>query len=316
MGRAAVMAAAVMAAAVVSAGATPAGAQDRFNPRSGRVTDGFFYRATAALRLNPLGLFGEVRAGFRTRLFDTPGRHPILKNTYIAGGLSFLTSPAFARPGLFVEFSPLAILQLQAVAERVQWYGNFDYFQSFASPRDNFSDAELGRRQDNYATGGWIFSAGALLQFRFGESLVVRSNFRGFRYAMNARNDEPVFYDIFFDALVPTQGWVMANDTDLLYSSPELGLNAGVRFSAIVPSIPDSAYPAGVAPGRDLTTMRVGPLISYTFAERRHRWFNAPAVFLLAQWWLQHPYRTGDGPESVTQAFPMIVVGFSFRGDR
>jgi len=326
-------------AGVTLGAATEASAQDRFNTRVGRVTDGFFYRVTAALRLNPLGLFGEARVGFRTRLFDSPGASILLKNTYIAGGFSMAASPAFVRPGVFVEFAPLAILNLQANLEHVWWYGNFQYMQSFphvVGPQraaqegtgaqegpHAFSDAQINRNRDaglNYAGRGFHLTIGGTLQAKVGD-LAIRSNFRGVRYWMNTegagdgRGGDRTQYDIFYDVLAPTNGWLFLNDTDLIYQMTDLGLNVGVRLSTVMPmyNTPDFASVSQAdAYDNNNLTMRVGPLISYTFREQRHRMYNAPTVFMLAQWWLRHPYRTGL---ETTQAFPMIVLGFAFRGD-
>ncbi|MEZ4438949.1 MAG: hypothetical protein R3B72_07660 [Polyangiaceae bacterium] len=49
--------------------------------------------------------------------------------------------------------------------------------------------------------------------------------------------------------------------------------------------------------------------------------WNAPTVGLLAQWWLQHRYRTGQPPaggledRSVSQALPYILLLFIQKGD-
>lgn len=332
----AVLAAGALAGALLGM-TSEAGAQDRFNTRVGRVTNGPFYRVTAALRLNPLGLFGEGRFGFRTRLFDTPGASILLKNTYLAGGISFTTSPAFVRPGIFVEFAPLAILNFQANLEHVWWYGNFQYMQSFPhviGPRQatdmgapsqtegsqSFSDAQINRNRDaglNYAGRGFHLTLGATLQAKVGD-LAIRSNFRGVRYWMNTsgagegRGGDRTQYDIFYDVLAPTNGWLFLNDTDIIYQATDLGFNVGLRLSTAMPLYQAADFAPGQAQEHNNTTMRLGPLVSYTFREQRHRAFNAPTVFMLAQWWLMHPYRTGV---ETSQGFPMVVLGFAFRGD-
>ncbi|MEZ4390765.1 MAG: hypothetical protein R3A48_06675 [Polyangiales bacterium] len=118
-------------------------AQDRFNTRQGRVTNGWFYRATTAIRLNPIGVFAEVRGGYRQRLFD-PGRGPlILRNTYFAVAPSVVVSPAFVRPGLAVEFSPLAILNLSALVEYVQFFGSFNLAQTWQNSTGDYSNASV-----------------------------------------------------------------------------------------------------------------------------------------------------------------------------
>lgn len=58
---------------------------------------------------------------------------------------------------------------------------------------------------------------------------------------------------------------------------------------------------------------RLGPLFAWQFAqEPPGRRFNQPTLFVLAQWWLQHPYRTG---EEQSAALPLIGLGFAFNGD-
>ncbi|MFO0629217.1 MAG: hypothetical protein U0325_26820 [Polyangiales bacterium] len=302
-----------------------ASAQDRFNTRQGRITNGFFYRATTALRVNPLGLFVEARAGIRHRLFD-PGSGPlILRNTYIAIAPSLVASPAFVRPGIAMEFSPLAILNFSALVEYVQFFGSFNLAQTWQNSRADYSNAAVfgtaaGREGGADTANGLQVNLSALLQARAGD-IVLRSNFRGiyfnltFKKPPNGAPDGtppgPVYYDQFFDVLAPTNGWLFVNDSDLLYQSQELGLTVGLRFSSVMPLYTSRERVGGVGDDSDRTTMRLGPLIAYTLSERRHGPFNAPSIFALAQWWIQHPYRTAD----IGGAMPNIVIGFSFRGD-
>ena len=53
-------------------------------------------------------------------------------------------------------------------------------------------------------------------------------------------------------------------------------------------------------------------LFAYTFFDDGYTSFNKPTVFVLLQWWLKHPYRTGV---DVAQAIPFFAVGFSFNQD-
>lgn len=316
---------ALLCAGLSAGSARDAHAQERFNTRVGRVTNGRYYRATVAVRMNPIGVFAEARAGYRHRLFD-PGRGPILlRNTYFAIAPSVALSPAFVRPGVALELSPLAILNLSAVFEYVQYFGSFNLAQTFQNASAQYSSASVfgsafGRDGGAETARGLQVHLSALLQARAGD-LVVRSNFRGIYFDLTFSKDAnnapagsgpgPVFYDQFFDALAPTRGWLFVNDTDLLYSSPDLGLTLGLRFSATMPIYTAREYGSGPADA-DQTTLRLGPLFAYTFREGRHGAFNAPSMFVAAQWWIRHPYRT----EGVGAALPMIAIGFSFRGDR
>lgn len=300
-------------------------AQDRFNTRLGRVTNGWFYRATIAARMNPIGVFAEVRGGYRHRLFD-PGDGPlILRNTYFAIAPSVVASPAFVRPGIAVEFSPLAILNLSAIFEYAQFFGAFNLAQTWQNTRAEYSNAAVfgtavGREGGAETASGLQVNLSALLQARAGD-LVVRSNFRGIYFNLSFSKPAngapegsppgPVFYDQFFDVLAPTNGWIFANDSDLLYQSADMGLTFGLRFSAVMPLYGATERGGISVDDSDRTTMRLGPLLAYTLSERRHGIFNAPTVFALAQWWIQHPFRTND----IGAGMPMIVLGFAFRGD-
>lgn len=305
-----------------------AGAQDRFNTRNGRITNGFFYRFTSAVRLNPLGLFVEARGGWRHRLFDNGSGDLLLRNTYISIAPSVVASPAFVRPGVAVEFSPLAILNLSALVEYVQFFGTFNLAQSWESAGAAYSNASvfgraLGNADNAAAARGLQVNLSALLQARAGD-IAIRSNFRGVYFNLEFTNPAnnnagtgvtgspgPVYYDQFFDVLAPTKGWIFANDTDLVYSSPATGLTLGLRYSAVLPLYSATERAGAMVSDQDRATHRLGPIFAYTFHERRHAGFNAPTIFALAQWWLQHPYRT----EGAGAAMPMIVIGLSFRGD-
>ena len=301
-----------------------AAAQDRFNTRVGRVTSGLFLRNSTIVRVNPLGLFNDLRVGYRHRLFDRPDLPIVLRNTYWAAAGSLAVSPAFVRAGAAVEFAPLAVLNLSAVFERVQWFGTFNFVQSYPSANENFSDAALRERARTdpgaaEAAGGWMLTLNAIVQAKVGD-LAVRNTARGVWNSLSLRDNRPVFYDSFYDAMSPNGGWVFTDDVDVIYQNTELGLNLGARFTAVVPLFQSASWGAdgaGLA-GRGADngpTMRFGPLVSYTFREGRHSFFNAPTVFVLAQWWIAHRYRTGGCDECIAPGLPMIAVGFAFRGD-
>ena len=136
-------------------------AQDRFNTRVGRVTNGLYLRNSTIARVNPLGFFNDFRLGYRHRIFDRPDLPIIQRNTYWAAAASAALSPAFIRAGAAVEFAPLAVLNLSASFERVQWFGTFNYVASYDSANENFSDSairERARTQDPAAAGGWVLA--------------------------------------------------------------------------------------------------------------------------------------------------------------
>ena len=322
--RGAVVCLAVMGAALTTGGVSHA--QERFNPRVGLVTTGPYYRATVALRLNPIGLFGDLRAGYRMRLFNSPTRSVLLRNTYVALAATVGASPAFVRPGVALEVQPLAILNLQVIYEPIiQWFGSFKALQTYPTVAASgvgaagiVSSGNDPPDPDNAQTArGWQLTLQGTLQARIGQTLAVRDTFRAVHMSYDAstlsaaHQNDRVYYDSFYDAVAPLDGWLCTNDLDVIATLTDLGTNIGLRYTTVVPLLGSDDDPS-----RATTTHRLGPMISYTFREVRHSAFNAPTLFLLAQWWLHHQYRTGgDAPGSVTQAMPLVALGFSFRGD-
>lgn len=311
-------------AAGVMVGGREAAAQERFNPRVGLVTTGPYYRGTLAVRVNPIGLFADLRGGYRLRLFNNPSRHILLRNTYVALGASVVASPGFVRPGIALEVQPLAILNLQVLYEPiVAWFpsGLSKNVQTYP----NVAAAGVGAgivsgvapANNTQALRGWQLTLQGTLQARIGQSLAIRDTVRAVHSSYDTSTldaghaADRVYYDPFYDVVAPLEGWVVANDLDVIATLTDLGTNIGLRYSSVVPVLGDLDNSAVTT-----TTHRLGPLISYTFSERRHSWFNAPTLFLLAQWWIQHQWRTGgEHPDTVTQYMPMFVLGFSFRGD-
>jgi hypothetical protein len=125
------------------------------------------------------------------------------------------------------------------------------------------------------------------------------------------RNHDTVFYDQLYGVLLPQSGWMVHGETTALYRS-RFGLAAGVQYLLTATWYPPSAYAAG-EPHVNLDTpvQKLGPVIAYTFARERRGRFEAPMLSLLVAWYLEDRFRAG---QAVSQAMPMIAVGFSFRG--
>ncbi|MDP3276840.1 MAG: hypothetical protein Q8Q09_16690 [Deltaproteobacteria bacterium] len=211
------------------------------------------YRSVTALRLNPLGLYSEIRASYRSRLYQDLAT--LFRESFVAITPVATISPAWARVGAIAEIQPLAILNLSAGYEFIGSFGSFDTVQSWNSPQARASDREQDQGTPNkwaYATTGTQLSFGALLQLRVGNSLVVRSNARAFYVAMNTRVPDAgqsvmdpaspmsnvgerrgtrVWYDILYDLLLPSNGWFAHIDSDVLYSPEGAGLTIGLRHS-------------------------------------------------------------------------------------
>jgi hypothetical protein len=275
------------------------------------------YRNALVLRLNPSGLIDDARISYRWRLYRSES--VALRDNFIGIGLAPGASPAFGRLGAMVEVQPLTLLQLYGIYEWVQYFGTFNFLQSFPSARSEFGDALLAGRgalpagdpARNYVTNGTQLILGANLQLKLGP-VVARTQMRLLRPDFKLREGDPVFYDIFYDVLAPNRGWFFTNDADVLYAPNPSGLVVGLRYTATQPFYGPEHFASGEARENLNGMHRVGPLLAYTFFSQDGAAFNSPTVLLMAQWWVSHRYRSG---QQVSPFFPLIAVGLTFNGD-
>ncbi|HEU4411821.1 MAG TPA: hypothetical protein VFS43_41660 [Polyangiaceae bacterium] len=316
------VAAALSLAALAGAGDARAQRAPNLPPQPGAAisaptpappTHRLLFRSTTLARYNPLGLFGEARFGYRRRLFESESA--LLRDTFAGVGLAGTLSPAITSISPSLEFQPLSVFQLTASYSASLFFGGFGHLQSYPSAASPHSDddrdagEEAGRA---YRTTRGQFTVQPLVQVKVGP-VAARSATRFIYNLSDLRRGDRVSYDPVADLLVPRDGWVIANDSDLVAVTP-FGLTAGLRYSMARAIYDDDDF----APGEDprspasRTIQRIGPLVSYTFFDRPGAGFNTPTVFVLAQWWLDHHYRAG---QDSSQAVPYLIVGFSFSGD-
>jgi hypothetical protein len=263
------------------------------------------YTAFTAARLNPIGLQTQLDLDWRIPLYNG-GDNPLLANNFFSLGLTPILSPALSRLGVAARLQPLALLKLEARWEYLSWFGNFDMLQSFPDATADFSDTALregGRAGASYATNGWQLTLDAELRLKLGP-VIARDRVRAARVSVDLRDGDTVFHDLFFDLLLPKDGWVYTNDADLLVEvAPRVLL--GARWAFMTADLPD---------GQDLsraTTQRLGPLFAWTFFDEPGAAFNRPTLLAMVNWYLQHPWRTG---QDVSGSVPYVFVGFSFGG--
>jgi hypothetical protein len=296
-------------AAVVVLLASEAPAQTLFD--RGPPENRLIYRSLVALRVNPLGLIFDGRLGYRRRLHASDSL--ALRDNYVGGGLQLTLTPADTRVGPYLEIAPASFLTLWGAVLFDAYFGTFGLAQSFPSADADFSPDEISRRADlpdgdplaPYSTTGFEAHLGADLQFKV-RSLLVRSRARLVYVDLDLRAGDHVYYDQFYDLLIGDQGWMATNDLDVAYIGMGNRLVAGLRYTASAPF-----YGEEHGDG-DNGSHRLGPLLSYTFKIRDGARFNAPGVFVLVQWWLDHRYRAG---QEVSRGLPLIGAGFQFYGD-
>ncbi len=270
------------------------------------------YSNLIAGRVNPIGLENQIDLSYRYRLYNSAA--PILRESYV--GLSFTPSlsPAIVRLGATLEVRPLSILMFSAGYYASRFFGLFGFTQDFDSPSANFSDSAIRAGDDRgeaFATGGREAQLRGQLLLKFG-TLVVRNDMNAYWTKYNLPGESSLYYHIRLDLLMPNGGWGFVNDSDILHVS-DSGLVLGVRASVSHAFYRDSDYLPGEAGNNpNSPTVRVGPMFAYRFWDRPGSFFNRPTLLVIAQWWLDHRFRTG---QDVSQALPYLVVGFSFTGD-
>jgi len=271
------------------------------------------YQNLTVVRLNPLGLQNQLELDFRQRLYD-PGDSLIKSGNYVGVGIAPILTPGLMRLGVTAKVQPLAIFKLELKWEYINFFGNFDLLQSWDDPDADFSDTAIADRGEaglNYASDGWQATIDAELRARIG-ALIVRTRAKLGYVEMALRGADTVFYDQYFDLLLPGSGWFLTNDADVLVQVNE-HLILGVRhsFAEVFYGAADFA-PDGERDTDSAPTHRIGPLAAWTFFDEPGASFNRPTLILILNWYLQHRWRTGA---DVSQAFPYIVVGFAFGGD-
>ncbi|HET6584007.1 MAG TPA: hypothetical protein VFG69_11175 [Nannocystaceae bacterium] len=270
------------------------------------------YRNLVAGRVNPLGAVDEITLGYRLQLVmrDTE----LFRDSFLfLGGHLFMT-PAFARVGPTIEVQPAAVLNLSATYDFVGMFGAFGQARSFRTPTVDYGPDELRRvlkTNRGYATYGQLATLSALFQAKV-RSVAFRNQIKFFWASMKLHEGDTVFVDLATDIMAPNNGWTMTNDTDLVYLF-EVPVSLVLRHTLTTAFYRQRDF----LPGEPVSqpngpTSRLGPAVAWTIFDYPGARFNRPTVFLLAQWWLRHRWRTGA---QVHAAVPYAVVGFSFEGD-
>lgn len=255
-------------------------------------------------RINPLGLISSLNLGYRGRLMDSPDSL-LFSDTYVFVGLSSRASPAFGRIGGHVEISPIAVWKAWASYEFVGFFGTFDQILGFDSPYARYSDQTIRSQGDQAAPRlGSVFTVGTTLQAKAGP-VAIRSTFSATRFDLQLPDGQAFFYDQFWDRLAPNKQFMFLNDFDVLGFVKRFRIGARWTWS-------DGNMGTTAGDGA-LAHHRLGPLFAFQVHDRGPgARFDQPTLFILAQWWLQHPYRTGlEQP----QGLPLIAIGLAFNGD-
>jgi hypothetical protein len=287
------------------------------------------------VRYNPLGLEDQIRFGVQKRLYES--ERPIARDNFVHLGIYPKINPAYIKVGPSLEIQPLTIFNLRAAFEYMQLFSTFGMLQSFSSPAAEHSETALNSYRDNklnYATGGMHFMLDPFFQIALGP-IAVRNKLRIEYWKMGVKppagETHRVWYDTELDTLVPADGWIIANELDVLYVlRRKWQLAAGVRYVTVQPLYSDRQF----ATAADRTAFedngdfagnashRIGPIAAFTFFDDGYTAFNKPTILLIANWYLKHRNRAGKrdcvditGQCGASQGIPYLALGFAFQSD-
>ncbi len=261
------------------------------------------WKDTSAFRYNPLGIVTAAELEYRLRMYNKTAS---LFRNYVSLAATPILSPAYTRLGAKLEVVPLALLSLAVKYEFIQYFGGFDFLQSFPDQTADMSDAAIeanGEAGENYSTSGTQLSFIGLLQAKAGP-IAIRTRATLFNVDMDLNEGDTVFYDPLLDNVLPASGWGITNELDLIYI--KRALFAGVRHTFT------RAFLDEVANDTNQAQHRLGPLILYEIFKRPDKSaLNSIKLLGLFQWYLSHRYRSG---QETTAALPYIGVGAILEG--
>jgi len=273
------------------------------------------YGNATQVRINPNAVVNVFRTDLRYRLLEHES--DFLNKNYVSLGVTGGITPAWGRVGVQASIQPLSLLKLYVRYSFYGYFGTLNLLASFDSADADFSDTALSERADqpgteNYATIGGELILGSRLRLKIGP-IVARNSFRAYYVDYQLQRGDPVYYEITFDILLPNQGWMLTDDTDIVWVS-DFGLAIGARWHYAHSFYADYHYAGGVTPPNPPNNdiHRIGPFFAYTFNPNPGGRLESMTALLLANWYVVHRFRTGlDSPT----AFPFIALAFAFEGD-
>lgn len=264
---------------------------------------------TIVVQMNPRLFAEDLRMRYAHRLYDSNSK--ALENNFVAGTAGVTFSGGILRPVIAVDVQPMSILTLGAAYNPTYYWNSFGLGQSYPSPNSDYGSGLF--KQPNDGPGGkYAFYVHQLtlsgsLQARVG-SVVMRNAARATLASASLHDGDRLFYDPGYDTIVYKNGWVAQNDTDLGYEVPKTVV-VGARHSLVLAVYPDGAFLPGEAHHNPNTpTSRVGPFASYTLFADRGGLFDTAKLTLIAQWYIEHRFRTG---QSISGAVPLAALAFT-----
>lgn len=143
---------------------------------------------------------------------------PVLADAHFSVGLVSVLTPAAARLGGWVEYSPLSILDIRAGVEPGVYFGTFNSVLSFASYADPFDRETREARTDTKSATGSRAYVEPAVKMKVGP-FVARVGAEFERWSSSANG--PLFYEPTRDTLLKANGdYVMTLTSVAMYQRP------------------------------------------------------------------------------------------------
>jgi len=254
-------------------------------------------RGGLGLQANPLGLRAEVEASWKWSI--SRSTHPLVKGAHVAIGISDQLSPASNQTQLWLQVSPLAILDIRAGATGIAYFGTFGNLVGFRGYDSDFRDDTRKARSDEAVSGvGRRFHLSPALKFRAGRlSMRASADFESWKV-----KDAP--FTVFYE---PNRATLLNSSGDSLVSGSSVVLLDVSRNRAekLRVGVLHDYLKVWDAPRN--TRQRLGPLTLIKLGERRFGGRD-PMVSLAVLKYLEAPNRTGIGG--------FVSMSFSLLGNK
>lgn len=253
-------------------------------------------RVTAKLsyRHQPIGLALFNDTAYRVDLFDSDNL--LLDGTYVEAGFYSIFSPAYARPGVYVEIVPVALLQLRSAAQYSYYFGTFGFLyvpEDTDDPSWTIPDFQTSADNGDGQSGSVLFVENTITpRLKLGR-LVALGEFQ--HIYTRAFIDSPVYYEPYYDLLLeksdhsfifkPTLG-------GLIVQNPNTFVMLGARWQRTWTL------------GSDVDSQMLGGLLLWGLPKT---WIKQgdPRLAVLMAYWLDHPMASRVGTLFAGGSFSM-----------